>query len=78
MPTKSLGLIGGAVIIAIVAVVALTSGGDDNEAQASEVDGAFVAGMVPHHDTAIEMAHIAQKRGEHAQITQLADDVVTA
>lgn len=75
MSTKTLGAAGAVIIIAIVAAVALLGGGD-GEAQASEVDGAFAAGMKPHHESAIEMAEIAQERAEHPEIKALADDII--
>ena len=34
--------------------------------------------MIPHHESAIEMAKIAQKQAEHPEIKQLADDIVAA
>jgi uncharacterized protein (DUF305 family) len=50
---------------------------DDGETQSSkETDGAFIAAMIPHHESAIEMAEIAQKQAEHPEIKQLADDIV--
>jgi uncharacterized protein (DUF305 family) len=58
-------------------------GGDDNdegevqiEAVGNPTDRAFVAGMVPHHEAAIEMAELAQERGESEFVTSLADDIV--
>ncbi len=40
------------------------------------VDRAFVAEMVPHHESAVEMAKIAQKRGESRFVKDLADDII--
>jgi len=40
------------------------------------VDRAFIADMVPHHQSAVTMAKIAQERGESAFVKQLADDIV--
>lgn len=77
MSAKTVGIIGAVLVVAIIGVVALVNGGED-EAQASETDGAFITGMVPHHETAIEMAQIAMDRAEHPQIKQLADDIVAA
>ena len=56
--------------------------GDDNSsdtgagAAGNAVDRAFVADMVPHHESAVAMATIAQERGESAFVKQLADDIV--
>jgi uncharacterized protein (DUF305 family) len=40
------------------------------------VDRAFVAQMVPHHQSAVAMAKIAERRGFSAFVKQLADDIV--
>jgi uncharacterized protein (DUF305 family) len=40
------------------------------------VDRAFAEAMIPHHESAVEMAQIAQERGESEFVTQLADDIV--
>lgn len=77
MSTTTLGIIGAILVGAVIALVAVTGGGDD-EAQASETDGAFVTAMVPHHETAIEMAEVAQDRAQHQEIRELADDIVAA
>ena len=67
-----------------VAVAFVVSGcGDDetgssNAAGGNGVDRAFVADMIPHHESAIEMARIAQQRGESAFVKQLAEDIVSS
>jgi uncharacterized protein (DUF305 family) len=76
LSTKTFAAIGAAVVVVIIGVIALTGG--DDEAQASETDGAFITGMVPHHESAIEMAEMAQEQAQHPEIRQLADDIVTA
>lgn len=40
------------------------------------VDRAFVAEMIPHHESAIEMAEIAQERGTSPFVKSLADDII--
>jgi len=64
------------IIGAVIAGIALL-GGDDS-AEASETDGAFLAGMAPHHAMAIDMAEMAQEQAEHPEIKQLADEIVSA
>ena len=76
MTTRTIGVVGAVVIAAIVAGIALLGG--DDETQASETDGAFLAGMTPHHEMAIEMAEMAQERADHPEIQQLADDIIEA
>ena len=56
--------------------------GDDSSsdtgasAAGNAVDRAFIADMVPHHQSAVTMAKIAQDRGESAFVKQLAADIV--
>jgi len=63
--------------------LAVAGCGDDDssttpasEAAGNGVDRAFVADMIPHHESAIEMAKIAQKRGTSMFVKDLADDIV--
>jgi uncharacterized protein (DUF305 family) len=70
-------------VLAATAALAVAGCGDD-DASSSEsssgngVDRAFVADMIPHHESAIEMAKIAQQRGESAFVKELADDIATS
>lgn len=75
MSTKTAGIGVVAALIAVIAVIALVGGGDD-DASTVDTDAAFVADMTPHHESAIEMAEIAQDRAEHPEIKALADDIV--
>jgi len=50
------------------------SGGDS--AKGNATDRAFVAEMLPHHESAVQMASIAQQRGGSAFVKGLADDIV--
>jgi uncharacterized protein (DUF305 family) len=75
MSTKALGAIGVLVIAAIIGGIALLGGDDD--AQANHIDGAFLAGMAPHHEMAIEMAEMAEKRSERPAIRRLAGEIVS-
>lgn len=45
-------------------------------ATGNPVDRAFVADMIPHHESAVEMAQIAQKRGTSEFVKKLADDII--
>lgn len=52
---------------------------DDSASQATggnPVDRAFVADMIPHHESAVQMAQIAQQRGSSEFVKELADDIV--
>ena len=80
MLNKKIAAIAALLVLALGAF-GLTACGDDDTSETSDAqatDGAFIAAMIPHHESAIEMAEIAQKRGEHPEIKQLADDIVAA
>jgi len=68
-------------LVGTVAVAAVTAGcggnGSDN-ASANPVDVAFAAEMIPHHQSAIEMAGAAKKQAEHSEVRQLADNIISA
>lgn len=68
-------------LAALVAALTLAAcGGDDEDgattASANGTDLAFVQEMTPHHESAVEMAKIAQERSTREEITGLADDIV--
>lgn len=77
-----------ALILASSLVLVACGGDDDDESSASRsgmsmqesqgngVDRAFVKDMVPHHESAVEMAEVAQKRGQSTFVKDLADDIV--
>jgi uncharacterized protein (DUF305 family) len=80
MKTKTgLALLAAVAVIA-VAVVVVGFGGEDDTASAAgnAADAAFIADMTAHHEGAIEMAGIAQKRAEHPETRQLANDIGAA
>ena len=63
-------------------VLASCGGGDGNgssnaNAQANDVDRAFVRSMIPHHESAVDMAEIARRKGQHKQIKILATNIIT-
>jgi uncharacterized protein (DUF305 family) len=41
-------------------------------------DAAFITDMTTHHQAAIQMAELAQKRAEHPEVRRLADDIISA
>ena len=41
-------------------------------------DQQFIDMMVPHHQAAVQMAQIAQDRGEHPEVRQLAGEIIAA
>ena len=68
-------------LAALAAGGAVACGDDDEEesgAGASQTEAAFLKGMIPHHESAVEMAEIARERGEHREVKQLAGAIVEA
>ena len=71
-----------AALVAAGALAVAGCGGDEGsttsagKANGNGTDRAFVAAMVPHHQSAVDMAKIAQERGRSAFVKQLADDIV--
>lgn len=44
----------------------------------AELDQAFIDMMVPHHQSAVEMANIALDRADHPELRSLAQDIIAA
>lgn len=73
------------VLLVSAALLLGACGGDDDEggsgggdaASGQAVDRAFAAEMIPHHESAVEMARIAQERGESAFVKDLAETIIT-
>lgn len=61
---------------AVAAGIVIAAGDDDDAAESKETDGAFVAEMVPHHESAIEMAEIALDRAQHPEVERLAQAII--
>jgi uncharacterized protein (DUF305 family) len=74
-----------ALLLVIAAAMALgvsACGQDGSPAGSVDVAGngtdrAFVAEMIPHHRSAVEMAEIAQKRSDRKEIKQLAAGIIS-
>ena len=45
---------------------------------AADVDAAFAAAMIDHHEGAVAMARLASRRAEHDEIQRLAEEVIAA
>lgn len=66
-------------VAVLAAVVVAGCGGSDSKSSSSlgnSTDRAFVAQMVPHHKSAVEMAKIAQQRGQSQFVKTLAGNIV--
>jgi uncharacterized protein (DUF305 family) len=73
--SASLAAITAGLILAIAGCSDESGGGSPN-GSGNGVDRAFAAAMILHHESAVEMAEIAQERGESRFVKQLADDIV--
>jgi uncharacterized protein (DUF305 family) len=70
--------------LAVLAVIAAGCGSDDTSGSNSKsssgntTDDAFITDMTAHHQGAIDMAKLAQKQADHADIRTLAGDIISA
>lgn len=63
--------------VTILVLAALLVGcGDSDESASDSVDSAFVAQMIPHHESAIGMARTALDRAEHPEVERLAEKII--
>ena len=74
--------VGALLMFAILSIGAAACGGDDSKESASSgnpmtVERSFLTGMAHHHETAIEMAKIAQERGKSSFVKNLAGEIVS-
>ncbi|MEO8690490.1 MAG: DUF305 domain-containing protein [Solirubrobacteraceae bacterium] len=53
-----------------------SDGGSGSAKGGNGTDRAFVAAMVPHHRSAVEMATVAQKKGKSPFVKKLAGDII--
>lgn len=63
---------------ALMALAVLAAACTGIRSQEAAFDQQFIDMMVPHHESAIAMAEIAQQRAEHAELRTLADEIVAA
>jgi uncharacterized protein (DUF305 family) len=59
-----------------LAIAACGSDESQSSPAGGAIDRAFAQAMIPHHQSAVEMAEVAQDRGESDFVTNLADDIV--
>ena len=78
MSVRAFTALATAAIVGFVALSALIGGGGGASSAQSAIDGDFIAAMVPHHESAIEMAKTARRDAEHPQIRGLAASIITA
>ncbi len=80
---KPLAVLTAVLAAGLLAVIVAGCGSDQNTSSSSsgagnKTDAAFVADMVPHHQGAIDMAEVAEKKAEHPQIRELAKNIISA
>lgn len=64
--------------MALIALALLATACTGIRSQEAAFDQQFIDMMVPHHESAIAMAEIAQQRAEHPELRTLADEIVAA
>jgi uncharacterized protein (DUF305 family) len=67
--------------LAMIALAAGCGGGDDDggssrDVRANGTDMAFVNGMIPHHEAAVDAADLALSRAAHRRLESLAEGIV--
>ncbi len=66
-----------AVVLASVTLLAGCGGGDEGSA-GNATDRGFIDTMIPHHQSAIDMANVALKNTNNPRIRELATNIVDA
>lgn len=70
------------VLLAVGGMALAGCGSDDDKSGSSSgakgngTDRAFVAAMIPHHESAVQMAEVAVQRGESKFVKDLANDII--
>ncbi len=70
-----------AIAIALVAVASGCGGDDDSGSEqpaksGNDADQAFLQAMVPHHESAVEMAQVVVEKGEHQDAQDLGRSII--
>lgn len=65
--------------VLLPALLLVAGCGSDNDSagkQGSKQEQAFLRAMLPHHQSAVEMAKVAQRRAGHPQVKRLANSII--
>jgi uncharacterized protein (DUF305 family) len=69
-------------LVPLAALAMAACGGDDDEEpgarKGNKTEQAFLKAMIPHHESAVQMANVAKQRAQHREIERLAVDIVAA
>jgi uncharacterized protein (DUF305 family) len=84
--TRFLGQVAVLLVLGVAACGGQSGGSDEakppspelNEAQKQKSERAFLQAMVPHHQSAIDMAHVAESEGESSFVKNLARTITSA
>lgn len=74
-------LVTGAILTTALAACGSDDDGGAGSAASTAGNGtdlAFVEDMIPHHESAVEMAQIAEDRGQSTFVTELAGDIISS
>lgn len=77
-PGRTAFLVVLAVASVTAAVVLVAGSGDGGRLSGNATDRAFVSDMTRHHQSAIDLASSARKQAEHAEIRDLAANLISA
>lgn len=64
------------VLTALAGLIVAGCGSSTSSSTGNTADRAFLNDMIPHHQSAIEMARMAQKQAEHPEIKNLAGSII--
>ena len=70
-------------VIGTTVAIGFSACGEDEPARSTDdiagnsTDRAFVARMIPHHESAVDMAKLAEQRARHAKVKRLAATIIS-
>jgi uncharacterized protein (DUF305 family) len=67
-----------ALIALLLGAGLVACGGDESGSSGGQAERAFLEAMVPHHESAVEMARVAKQRAQHPEVRELARAIVSA
>src|SRR3989344_5548195 len=82
-----IGLLAGVVLTGFLAAYAVNNnhsgmmnmmGVNSHRVMSGNMDRSFIEQMIPHHESAIAMAKLAQQKATHAEIKTLAGNIITS
>lgn len=80
MPKQTKAVLALATAVITLALIVAGCGGEDEESASGEgnsTEQAFLEAMVPHHESAVAMAEVAQARAQSPEISELANSIIS-